>query len=145
MDKVINSYETLFIVDVTAGDDAVNTAVDKFTSLIADNAEIVEIAKWGKRRLAYPINDIPEGYYVVVTYKAEPNFPAELERLFTINEAIMRSLTIRLEYDAAVKFQEKQAAAAAAAEAAAKAAEEAAKAAPVEETPAAEAETADAE
>ena len=141
MEKVINSYETLFIVDVTAGDDAVNTAVDTFTSLIADNAEIVEIAKWGKRRLAYPINDMPEGYYVVVTYKAEPNFPAELERLFTINEAIMRSLTIRLEYDAAVKFQEKQVAA----EAAAKAAEEAAKAAPVEETPAAEAETADAE
>ena len=97
MDKVINSYETLFIVDVTAGDDAVNTAVDKFTSLIADNAEIVEIAKWGKRRLAYPINDMPEGYYVVVTYKAEPNFPAELERVMGITDGILRYMVIRLE------------------------------------------------
>ena len=145
MEKVINSYESLFIVDVSKGEEVTEAAVNKFTSLIEANAEVVDVAKWGKRRLAYPINDMPEGYYVVVTYKAEPNFPAELERLFTINEAVMRSLTIRLEYDAAVKFQEKQAAAAAAAEAAAKATEEAAKAAPVEETPAAEAETADAE
>ena len=116
MDKVINSYETLFIVDVTAGDDAVNTTVDKFTSLIADNAEIVEIAKWGKRRLAYPINDMPEGYYVVVTFKSAPDFPAEFERLAKIDETILRSMVIRLDYDAAERKAVK------AAEAAAKAA-----------------------
>ena len=61
MEKVINSYETLFIADVTGGEEATKATVAKFTDIIAKNAEIVEIADWGKRRLAYPINDMPEG------------------------------------------------------------------------------------
>ena len=103
MEKVINSYESLFIVNVTKGDEVVEATVNKFVSLIEANAEIVDVAKWGKRRLAYPINDMPEGYYVVVTFKAESNFPNELERLMNIDESVMRSLVIRLEYDAAEK------------------------------------------
>ena len=122
MEKVINSYETLFIVDVTGGEEATKATVTKFTDIIAKNAEIVEVADWGKRRLAYPINDMPEGYYTVVTFKAEPAFPAELERVFNIDETIMRSMIIRLEYDAAEKKAEK--AAKAAAEAAAEPANE---------------------
>ena len=102
MEKVINSYECLFIVDVT--NDAVTEAtVNKFTSLVEANAEVVDVAKWGKRRLAYPINDMPEGYYVIVTFKSAPEFPGELDRLFNIDETIMRSMTIKLEYDAAEK------------------------------------------
>ena len=126
MDKALNSYESLFIVSLAGGDEAVNTTVDRFTSLIAENAQVVNIAKWGKRRLAYPINDMNEGYYVVVTFKSAPSFPAELERLYGINESILRSMTIRLEYDAAAKAAAQ--AEAAAAKAAAEAAAEAAKA-----------------
>ncbi len=122
MEKVINSYECLFIVDVTKGDETCDATVNKFLSMIEANAEVVDVAKWGKRRLAYPINDMPEGYYVVATFKTEPAFPAELERVFNIDETIMRSMIIRLEYDAAEKKAEK-AAKAAAAEAAAEAAE----------------------
>ncbi len=103
MEKVINSYETLFIVDVANGDEAATATVAKFTDIIAKNAEIVEVSDWGKRRLAYPINDKPEGYYTVVTFKAEPAFPAELERLFNIDENVMRSLVLRLEYEAVAK------------------------------------------
>lgn len=103
MEKVINSYETMFIVDVTAGEEAAKASVTKFTDIIAKNAEIVEIADWGKRRLAYPINDMPEGYYTVVTFKSEPAFPAELERLYNIDENVMRSLVLRLEYEAVAK------------------------------------------
>ena len=103
MEKVINSYESLFIVDVTEGETVTDATVNKFTSLIEANAEVIDVAKWGKRRLAYPINDMPEGYYVVVTFKAEPTFPNELERLFNIDETIMRSLVVKLEYDAAEK------------------------------------------
>ena len=103
MEKVINSYESLFIVDVTKGDEVTDATVNKFLSLIEANAEVVDVAKWGKRRLAYPINDMPEGYYVVATYKAEGNFPAEFERLCNIDETVMRSMTIKLEYDAAAK------------------------------------------
>ena len=103
MEKVINSYETLFIVDVANGDEAAKATVAKFTALIAENAEVVEVADWGKRRLAYPINDMPEGYYTIVTFKSEPAFPAELDRKFNIDENVMRSLVLRLEHEAVAK------------------------------------------
>ncbi len=103
MEKVINSYECLFIADVTNGEEATNATVNKFVSLVEANAEVVDVAKWGKRRLAYPINDMPEGYYTVVTFKAAPEFPSEMDRLFNIDESIMRSMIIKLDYDAAAK------------------------------------------
>lgn len=103
MEKVINAYETLFIADVTAGEEAAKATVKKFTDIIAGNATIVDVADWGKRRLAYLINDKPEGYYTVVTFKAEPSFPTELERLFNIDETVMRSLVIKLDYEPVAK------------------------------------------
>ena len=113
MEKVINSYESLFIVDVTNGEEATDATVNKFLSLIEANAEVVDVAKWGKRRLAYPINDMPEGYYTVVTFKCEGAFPNELERLYNIDENVMRSMVLKLEYDAAAKKAAKVAEAAA--------------------------------
>ena len=71
--------------------------MDKFTALIAENGTVGEIDEWGKRRLAYPINDIPEGYYVLVNFTSESAFPAELERRYNIDENIMRGIVIRLE------------------------------------------------
>ena len=103
MDKVINSYEVMFIADVSNGEEATEATVSKFVSIIEANAEVVDVAKWGKRRLAYPINDMPEGFYTVVTFKSAPEFPSELERLMNIDESVMRSLVIRLDYDAAEK------------------------------------------
>ena len=100
MEKVINTYENLFIVSLANGEDAAKETVNKFTTLIADNAEIVEVADWGKRRLAYLINDESEGYYTVVTFKTASDFPAELDRLFNIDENVMRSMTIKLDMKA---------------------------------------------
>ncbi len=116
MEKVINSYECMFIVDVSKTEEVTEAAVNKFTSLIEANAEVIDVAKWGKRRLAYPINDMPEGYYVVVTFKSEPAFPAEFERLANIDENLLRSMVIRLDYDAAERKAKKAAEAAKAAE-----------------------------
>lgn len=99
MENVINSYETLFITDVSNGEEATKATVDKFTGLIASNGEIIEVAQWGKRRLAYPINDMPEGYYTVVTHKSAPSFLAELDRLFNIDESVMRSMTVKLDHE----------------------------------------------
>ena len=71
MEKINKYYECLFVVDVTDGDEAVKATVEKFVGIINANAEtVVEVAQWGKRRLAYPINDKPEGYYVVATFKS---------------------------------------------------------------------------
>ena len=103
MEKVINSYETMFIVDVSNGEEATEATVNKFMSVIEANAEVVDVAKWGKRRLAYLINDMPEGFYTVVTFKSAPEFPAELERLYHIDENVMRAKVFKLEYDAAEK------------------------------------------
>ena len=103
MEKVINTYENLFIVSLANGEAAAKETVNKFTTLIAANAEIVEVADWGKRRLAYLINDESEGYYTVVTFKTASDFPAELDRLFNIDENVMRSMTIKLDVKAIEK------------------------------------------
>lgn len=112
MEKIISSYECMFIINCASGDDAAKATVEKFTSTITANAEIVEVAEWGRRRLAYPIDDMNEGYYIVVTFKSEGAFPAELQRLANIDETVMRCMVIKLDYDAAEAAAKKAAAAA---------------------------------
>lgn len=106
MENIVNSYETLFITDLSNGEEATKATVDKFTGLIGSNGEIIEVAQWGKRRLAYPINDMNEGYYTVVTHKSPASFLAELDRLFNIDESIMRSMTVKLEFEPVAKATE---------------------------------------
>ncbi len=95
MEKIVHDYETMFIVNATLEEDAMRAIVDKFKALIEANAEIVEYNEWGKRKLAYPIDDINDGFYVLVNYKAEAAFVAELDRNFNIADGILRSMTIR--------------------------------------------------
>ena len=140
MEKINNYYESLFIVDVANGEEAAKASVEKFVGIINANADtVVEVAEWGKRRLAYPINDRPEGYYVVVTFQAAPEFPAELERLFNIDESILRSVLIRLDFVPVAKAPVVEEAPAV------EAVEEAPAAEVVEEAPVAEEAPADAE
>ena len=97
MEKNNMSYEVLFVVDLTPGEEGVKALVEKFTSLIAANGTVNEVNEWGKRRLAYPINDMNEGYYVLVNFSAPTDFPAELERVFSITDGILRSMVIAKE------------------------------------------------
>ena len=101
-----NSYESLFIVSLANGEEAAKATVSKFTNLIAANAEVIRVDEWGKRRLAYPIQDMNDGYYTIVTFKNDGNFPAELQRLMNIDETVLRAITIKLEYDAAKRVVE---------------------------------------
>lgn len=103
MEKVLNSYECLFITDISKGEEATKATVQKFVNLIAENGTIIETAEWGKRYFAYPINDMNEGYYTVVTFKSEGNFPVELERLMNIDESVMRTLVLKLEFEPVAK------------------------------------------
>lgn len=121
MDK-ISSYETLFIVDAQQGDDGIKALVEKFTDLIAANGTVESVDEWGKRKLAYPINDLTEGYYVLVNFKSAPTLPLELERVFGITEGILRSIVIKHDEK---KLAKKAAAAPAAVEAPAEAEESA--------------------
>ena len=95
MEKVLNSYETLFVVDCTLGEESVKAIVDKFTTLINENATDVSVDEWGKHRLAYAIDYKNDGYYVLVNFKSEGSFTLELERVFGITEGILRSIVIR--------------------------------------------------
>ena len=106
MEKKICSYETLFAVSGNLVEDDAKAVIEKFVNLINDNGSDVEVNEWGKRRLAYPINYVTEGYYVLVSYKSEPSFPLELDRVFGITEGVIRYMTT-------VKLEKKQAEAAA--------------------------------
>ena len=93
MEKKICSYETLFVVSGNLVEEECKALEEKFVALINDNAQDVEVNEWGKRRFAYPINYVTEGYYVLVSFKSEPSFPLELERVFGITEGILRYMT----------------------------------------------------
>lgn len=90
-----NKYEVALVLSVANGDDAVNALKEKFNDLIVKNGTVENVDEWGKRRLAYPINDETEGYYVFTTMTCEPSLPAELERIAGITEGVLRIMVIR--------------------------------------------------
>jgi small subunit ribosomal protein S6 len=67
----------------------------QFNDLIAKNGTIESVDDWGKRRLAYLINDEAEGHYVIYNFESAPEFPAELERVAKITEGVLRVMTIK--------------------------------------------------
>lgn len=97
MAKTQADYEVMYIIDVTKGEEEIKALVEKFKELIEANGTLKEMEEIGKRRLAYLINDMPEGYYVLARFNSPPSFPAELKRVFGITEGIMRSLITVIE------------------------------------------------
>lgn len=94
MPKLVSKYETIFVVDVTLGEEQITAVVEKFKELIAANGTVTNVADWGKRRLAYAINDMTEGYYTLVDFECAPSFIQELNRIYNITEGIMRSIVV---------------------------------------------------
>ena len=90
-----NKYEVALVLSVANGDEAVNALKEKFNDLIAKNGTVENVDEWGKLRLAYPINDETEGYYIFTTMTSEPVLPAELERIAGITEGVLRIMVIR--------------------------------------------------
>lgn len=92
----MNKYEVLYVIDALLDEEAIAAQIEKFNTLVTDNGgEIIDVDKWGKRRLAYPINYKTEGYYVLMNINCAPEFPLELERVFKITEAIIRFMVVR--------------------------------------------------
>ena len=94
-----NSYETMLVFSVANGDESVTALVEKFKALIEANGTIESIDEWGKRKLAYPINYETEGYYMLVNFSCEPDFPAELDRVVKITEGVHRETVRRNQHD----------------------------------------------
>ena len=97
MAKISGKYEVLYIIDPAQGEEGIQALVEKFKALVEANGTLTSIDEWGKRRMAYPINDLMEGYYVLMTMDAKPEFPAELDRVFKITEGVLRSLITDVE------------------------------------------------
>jgi len=91
----MNKYEALYILKPNMEDEKRAEAIEKFKSIIESDGEILNVDEWGNRRLAYEIDKVKEGYYVLVDFKAAPELPAELERNFRISDAVMRFMVTR--------------------------------------------------
>ena len=93
--SIVNSYEIVMVFSVQQGEEATAALVEKFKTMIESNATEVSVDEWGKRKLAYPINDEPEGFYVLVNFKSETEFPMELDRVLNSTDGVLRSMIIR--------------------------------------------------
>ncbi len=90
-----NKYEAAIVLSVAESEEATAALKEKFNDLIAKNGTIVNVDDWGKRRLAYLINDEAYGYYVFFTFESEPSFPAEFERIAKITDGVLRVMVIK--------------------------------------------------
>ncbi len=92
----MNKYESIYVLRPTMEEEAIKAMVERFSNLItSEGGELENVDEWGKRRLAYPIQDFREGYYVLMTFKANPEFPSELERIYKITDDVIRYIIVR--------------------------------------------------
>ncbi len=89
------NYETVMVISMKQGEEGIQALIEKFKALIEKHATLQSVDEWGKRKLAYLINKESEGYYVLMNFEAEADFPAELDRIYKITDGVMRSLIIR--------------------------------------------------
>jgi len=94
MAKLNANYEVVYILRPELGEEQTAELVAKFKSMVEESGTLTEVDEWGKRRLAYPIDDLNEGYYVRMIFNATPDFPRKLERMMTITDGVMRSMTV---------------------------------------------------
>lgn len=113
-------YETTFIVNATLDDAQIDQSIEKFREFIVkQSGEVRVLDKWGRKRLAYPIQKKNNGFYAVCEYSAPADTIGKVERYFALDENVMRYLTVQLSEKALraraeqVKISERQDAAAA--------------------------------
>ena len=95
MAKTTEKYELMYIINPNLSEEETAAVVEKFKALVEQNGTLEEMEEMGKRKLAYEINYISEGYYVLVKFTSGPDFPAELDRVLGITDGILHSLITR--------------------------------------------------
>lgn len=90
----LRKYETVFIARPNLTEEEFTALLDKIKALIEKNGKVESVEDWGNKRLAYPIEFINEGHYVLINFEATVDFPAELERVYNITDTVMRSMTV---------------------------------------------------
>lgn len=93
----MNKYEMLYIIANELSDEAKEATIAKLENVVKNNGGNVEkIDKWGTKKLAYPINYKTEGFYVLMTFEAEPTLNKELERVCGISDEVIRQMITKL-------------------------------------------------
>ena len=88
-------YQVIYILNPAMGEEAIQATSEKIEALVAASATVEKVDVWGRRRLAYEINDQKEGHYVLIDFCADTEFPKELERVLKITEGVLRYLVVR--------------------------------------------------
>ena len=94
MAKASEKYEVMYIITPNFSEEETAAVVEKFKGLVEANGTLEELEELGKRKLAYEINYLSEGYYVLMKFQSGPEFPAELDRKMRIDTNVMRSLIV---------------------------------------------------
>ncbi|TYQ14975.1 UNVERIFIED_CONTAM: small subunit ribosomal protein S6 [Acetivibrio alkalicellulosi] len=92
---MLKNYETIFIISPELDEENIKALTEKIKNLVETSAQLESVDEWGKRKLAYPINDFNEGYYVLINFSSEPDFPQELERIYKITDGIIKDIIIK--------------------------------------------------
>ncbi len=91
----MNKYETTFILEPGLDEGKVNEEIERVTGWIKDlGGEVLEVQRWGKRRLAYEINRRRDGIYTLFLYQGPGPVVKEVERRMKLDEQVMRVLTV---------------------------------------------------
>lgn len=90
-----NNYETIIIVNSNLDEAAIKATIEKFTTLIAEHGTVQSTEEWGKRKLAYPIKKMNEGYYTLINFSSAPDFIAELERIYKITDEVIKHIVVK--------------------------------------------------
>jgi small subunit ribosomal protein S6 len=94
----MRKYETIFILHPSLDEEAVKANVEKFKGVIENNGGTIEnVDAWGKRKLAYEIQKVGEGFYTLINFNANPELPKELDRVFRITDSVIRHIIINPE------------------------------------------------
>ncbi len=93
----MNKYESMYILKPDLAEESRKALIEKFSGIVTENGGKIEnVDEWGQRKLAYEIDYIKEGYYVLMTFEAPSELPLELERNYNISDSVLRFNVIRL-------------------------------------------------
>lgn len=97
MAEITAKYETVMVLSMKLGEEGIQSTIAKFKDLVEKHATLQGVDEWGKRKLAYLINKEAEGYYVLINFESNAEFPAELDRIYKITDGVLRSMIIKKE------------------------------------------------
>jgi small subunit ribosomal protein S6 len=94
----LRKYEIMVIVDAEADEDTVGKVIERIKGILSEHqGEVGAVDQWGRRKLAYEIDRKSEGQYVVVSFQAEPSALAELDRVLSLADEVVRFKIVRTE------------------------------------------------